>query len=387
MTNPYTGAPGGPNPAFQPQLPTQPNGPQQGHIPMPPGMGAFDSQLGRPGGQGFPVSQLPPVQQTTQQQPMGQPQLTQQQLQQQQQAQQQGQQWNPFNGPQQQPQQQQAQPQQQAQLQPMQPGQVVMTEQTVLDGPSIPTELRGRTWGEALSIYNGMRNMVLNRQLPQIPQPQPQPQQQPQAPQQPAPQQQPAQQQQGQPQNTDFFRDPIGALRRVQQETQQQTVQQVLQTIQPVLQQSYQQGIQQIRASIANEVGLQRYSQVEPRVLALLSGMGTQELLNPDVWRVAVRTAVGELVMNQQSGPQFQGRQQQAIQQGATPSGQFPIQQQSGNPLPNLGSFFSEAPQSGGSVPGGMQLSDNEKQAAALMNMSEADYAAWKGGIQVGGRR
>lgn len=391
-----------------------PNGvpaPGQGSFPMPPGQATFQAPMpAQPAAvvqerqwQGYPVSQLPPMPAPgpTQQPFTGQPQPQYQQSAPQQQAPvgwpqsyqqpqaspqppQQGQ-WQPgmlvptqHAQPQTQPGQQfqQSAPQQQAPQGP--PG---VDVNTVLQGPQFPQELQGVTLGQAITMYGGMRNLILSlqqRQQQQVMAPGPQQQQASHAPQLPAPQ---AGQQQA-PAPFDW-RNPGPGIAAVVAPLIAQALDERLA---PVTQQAHLQGAANARGTVAQEIGAQRFAQLEPHVIRLLQGAAPSDLANPELWRVAVRTAAGELALNGQLGAQAP----QTLSQQYGGAVQFRPGMQ--NPAPPLQSFFSEAPQTGGQAVQGVSLNPQQMWFADQMGISYADYAAYAGGIPSqlpanGGRR
>lgn len=278
---------------------------------------------------------------------------------------------------------------------PQQPGQqpqqqppVQMGEQTVLDGPGVPAELRGRTWAEMSRIYSGLRDIALRANNQQIPQPQPVPQPQPQVqPQaqpggqwgQPPVQQQPGQQQPGSFSQADFLRNPADATRTMIQHELQQAIQTVLlPALAPLNAQTNQLGMQSAVSTVAAEVGHARFQAMLPAIHEQLRGVDPRALTNPEMWRIAARSVAGNYALQGQPIP---GTQQPHPTFG-TPAGGYPVQIVQQNPIPGLGSFFSEQPgQAGQNGANGIVLSPAEKAAARAMEMTESDYAAWKGGV------
>lgn len=293
-----------------------------------------------------------------------------------------------FMPPVQQPAQQNPQGPQFGQPQQQQHAPVQMGEQTVLDGPGVPAELRGRTWAEMSRIYSGLRDIALraNNQQ-QIPQPQPIPVQQQQPvpqPQQPVnqwgqpPQQQPAQQP-GSFSQADFLRNPADATRTMIQHELQQAFQTVLlPALAPLSAQTNQLGMQSAVSTVAAEVGHARFQAMLPAIHEQLRGVDPRALTNPEMWRIAARSVAGNYALQGQPIPGTQAPQPTF----GTPANGYPVQLVQQNPIPNLGGFFSEQPgQAGQNGANGIVLSPAEKQAARAMEMTEADYAAWKGGV------
>lgn len=368
-----------------------PNGapaPGQASFPMPPGQATFQAPtpalpatvVREQGWSGYPASAIPPMPQPAQPQTAAQPQ-------------------SPFQQPQQPAPQFQQAPQQPAQYQPgmqvptqyvqpqVQPGQQFQPAQpqaqvpqgidpnTILRGPSFPAELQGVTLGQAIQMYGGMRELILGLQQRQAQV----------AAQAPAPQQQASQTQQpGQQQPPPFdWRNPGPSLAAIIGPMLDERLGQALA---PITQQAALQGAAQARNAVAQEIGVQRFAQLEPHVMRYLQGAGPQDLANPELWRVAVRTAAGELALSGQQP--MQGRAPAAGQYG----GAVPFQPGMQNPAPPLQSFFTESPQTGGQAVQGVTLTPQQMWFADQMGVSYADYAAYSQGVPSvlpgqGGRR
>ena len=248
------------------------------------------------------------------------------------------------------------QPFQAAPPQPQQQAQPVRLD-TVLDGPGVPPELRGRRLGDALQIYNTLATDWVKRQAQGGQQFQQQPQaQQPQQQQQQNPQQQ---------QRNGFFEDFRGVVRE-----------ELGTMLGPVMQQSAQQGIQGARNQAAQQV--QDFQMLEADVLQYVTGLPPQALANPDTWLSAADMARGKMIREGRYNPQAQQPQQQQAQQPmnrSVPAGMSAIPQYQ---------FFSEQPtppQQGQGGMGNFGLSNDELWAAQTMRMSPESYAAWKGGV------
>lgn len=262
-----------------------------------------------------------------------------------------------------------------------------------LSGPGIPPELQNRTLGELVGIHNGLRQIHLNQlaggqQQQAIP---------------PLSQQQaPVQQQQQTQQSAAWdWRDPAGSTRRVVTEAVAEVVQnQLAPALAPIQHQAMVGQITQARDRARMQFGDQYFAQLEPIINQSLAGIDPRALLNPQTWIVAAERALGQVArqgqMPMQPQQQIGVAQQQpngawGMQQPQGP-GAYPLQivQPGVQPLPNLNTFFSEAPGQGGpGSPGNFQLTGEQSNAARLMGIPEATYAAWAGGMQQqpGGRR
>lgn len=217
---------------------------------------------------------------------------------------------------------------------------------TRLTGPNIPQELQGRTLAEAMQIYNGMRNVVLETTTrPQQPAP---------ASQQPAPVA-------GQPAGFDW-RNPEASFKRVVEGV-------IDERMRPVLQSNQQQSIEQARRTASLEFG-QAWTQLEPQIHARLAGASPEALANPAIWKTAAEAVLGADVLRfaRQGGRQ------------APQTGQPMMQPQTmQQPAPNLSGFYTEQPNVGVSPGGGVQLTPTQAWAAQAMGMDQATYAAWAG--------
>lgn len=242
-----------------------------------------------------------------------------------------------------------------------------------LAGEGIPPELQGRSLGEVLSIYGNMRNIVLQGAAQGQPHGQPQ---RP-APQAPAPQ---GTSQGQQPQGWDW-RNPAESIGRVVDEK----LAGLQQTLQPVLQQTAQAGIKQARDQVAAEIG-HSYLSIEPMILERLQGADSAALQNPQMWRLAAQSVVGELALRGQMPVVGQQPAAQPHNPWVRPAQSVP--HAGAQPMPNLSGFFTEQPTHGAPSNGTPQLTQAQLFAAQQMGMSVADYLAWSGGIPTaGGRR
>ena len=326
--------PGGytPNPAQQGQ-PQQQQGQPQGQPQQVQQQVAQAPQWSPPGQVGAPFEGTPPYYPPAPQQPMQQ-----------------------FTRPQPvvQPGQPMTVPQMQQQFQPQ------STDMNArLTGPGVPPEIQGRTLGEAIAIYNGMRNVVLQT----VPGPQ-----QPAQPMQAPPAASPVA---GQPQPAQTgwdWRNPEAGIARVMDERIQQTI---MPALQPLLQQNSFQAVQAARNAAAAEIG-PVFAHLEPMILQRLQGANPQTLQNPQMWRTAAESVIGNLSL---AHARTQGQPQQPL------TGQPMMQsQQVGQPTPNLNGFFTEQPTVGGAPGGGNQLTAQQQWAAQAMGMDPATYSSWSSG-------
>lgn len=244
-----------------------------------------------------------------------------------------------------------------------------------LSGPNVPPELQGRSVGELVGMLNGLRQVHLASAVA-APQPVAQPS--------PAPQQTPPQQpqQNGQPATFDW-RNPRGEFQNIVNEGLTKFRQEMAPVLAPVVQQGQLAAAQAARAQIASEIP--NFVQLEPYIYQRLQGMAPDQLGNPEVWRVAARVAIGDVML----APRNAQNQGVPVQQYQGAQQVLPGQ----SPMPNLNGFqgfFSEAPNQGGPAPqAGGQLNAAQRGMAAAMGISDADYASWYYGVQnqPGGRR
>jgi len=240
-----------------------------------------------------------------------------------------------------------------------------------LQGANIPPELQGRSVGELIGIANGLRQIHLQQLQQQGTQPQ-QVQQQQQSPVQQQPGQQPTQDQQWD------WRNPKPQIANVVREELQGVKQEFAQMMAPVVQQQNVNAALQARNAAAAQVP--GFANIEHLVIQRLQGVNPQALLNPATWETAAKVVMGEMVMQGYNRPGMQQTQGTPQQQAL-----FPAQavQPGQNPLPNINTFFSEQPMQGGpGINGGVQLTSAQRAAAQAMGMTDADYAAWGGGVR-----
>jgi hypothetical protein len=342
-----------------PQMPQQPQvqqpGVQQGY--------SFD-----PANLPQPQQQVQTPQQGQSQQPSWAPQQPQQQFAQQ------PQQGQPWGGQPQMPQAPQAQ-------------RFVPQGQMILDGPDVPPELRGRTWGEAMRLHTALATDWRQRNAAPTPAQQTL-QSQGQFPQQ-APQGQPqAQRPQAQAQANPaaFFQDPE---RRVAEIVGQVIDQRVMPALQPMVQQSQASAVHEARRIAAQ--GMPDFQQLEGELVQALSQLPASELTNPGVWVAAANMIRGQQVASgQYRAPQQNGQvpQPQWNGNGAFGGRYEPAQQQ----IPQ-GQFFSEAPTAppvqGYAQNGAGRMPTQEEQFyAQKWGMPIGEFMAYKYGVaQQGGAR
>jgi hypothetical protein len=233
---------------------------------------------------------------------------------------------------------------------------------TRLSGPNIPPELQGKTIGEALQTYAGMRQVVLQMvpgpqqpALPALPTPVPQPRPA-------APVAQPA-------------GPPAGAVPewdwRYPQAAISAAVGRELDTrLAPLLQRESQNNVQAARAQMVQEFG-GAWNQLAPMVEQRLAGADAEALQNPMIWRVATEAVVGQLALRS-------AQQQGAVAQVAQTA--VPQMRVQGQPMPNLNGFFTEAPNTGAAPVAPAQLSAQQEWVRGQMGMTVDEYFAWSGG-------
>lgn len=245
---------------------------------------------------------------------------------------------------------------------------------TVLSGPQFPAELQGLTLQQAIGMYGNMRNLAIALQqragqaAPAAPQAQPPQGQAPAAAAPPA-----------------FdWRNPGAAFEQIVERALERR-------LAPMEQDSMINRAGQARNIVAQEIGAQRFAQIEAAVLQYLGGADPRALGDPELWRVAARTAIGDQMLRGNG---------QAPPQGGIPNNNNPDPRYGGavpfrpgmqNPAPQLNSFFTETPQAGAQSVQGVTLTPQQMWFADQMGISHADYAAYSQGVPPvnpqGGRR
>lgn len=250
----------------------------------------------------------------------------------------------------------------------------------VPNDPSIPQELRGKTWGEAMRYYGIMREDFVNRQ------------QQRQVPQQP-------QQQQFQPIQNQQQPQPRSQAGWGQQQNQQQMqqVDPVRQAVSDVLSEALPQYLAPIVQPIQQQNLLNTYNGVKGRfqdwaameqdIISSMQSADAQTLNNPQAWEAAYYHAKGKAMTQRQLGPGPQQPQQgqpnygppmpqQQYQQSQMPVYQAPQQGYQGP----LGNQFVEGPTPPAPGMHAQQQDPRDEAFARRFNMPVEVYRSWKGG-------
>lgn len=284
-------------------------------------------------------------------------------------------------------------------------GQVQLSDDMILDGPAVPAELRGRTFGQIKRVYTALANDWVRRQQQQgrmSPGVQPgqtqagfgsqQAQQAQQAPQVP----QASQTQQGGFAGRQRFSqgyDPDGGFgdasqQQPQVDLQQQVQQAVQQALAPV-------SIAQVRQYVATQIP--DFADLEGDIMEALSNASPDALMNPSIWESAADLVRGRRArMQRQQAPQASqgqglGMPQFGIPQAGSAGGHPTLPQglPSSPSLPGYaaagyvpamqhpGQFFTEGATSPSVTPS-VGLSPLEQQIARQFNMSPQEYAEWK---------
>lgn len=288
--------------------------------------------------------------------------------------------------------------------------QIQLGDDMILDGPNVPHELRGRTFGQVKKIYQALASDWVRRQTQ--PQGAGQPQPQGQAPQgQQPPQgygQQPQQFQQGQGDQSrrgasdDFYIPPNQRNGGGQQQGQQQPqgqgqpdlVSAIREAMSPLFQREAASGLMQARQYAAQSIP--DFNELEGDIMQMLSGASPEALANPAVWEGAADLARGRKARARQNGGQGQGPYQQPQTQFMTQvpgvpaaygSPQQPQTAPTGAPQgwpnfvpanqqPHPGQFFSEGPTPPAPTTQ-VGLSPMQRRIAEQFNMDPNEYAQW----------
>ena len=239
-------------------------------------------------------------------------------------------------------------------------------DNVILDGASVPPELRGKTWGQARQIYTALAGSWLqSRQQPQV-QPQPQAQLEPQV-------QPQAGRPQGPREGNGFWADPEGTIARVVE-------QRVQSAMAPMAQRSAQQAAEEAMKVAA--AGIQDWANIQPEVIQVIteSGARAEHLGDPRVWANAADLARGRLLgRGQYQAPNVVPAPQGQLVRG--PGAYVPAQV-----APQIGGFFTEAPtppqqQYGQGV--NTSLTPEEDYYRQQMGVSVEDFVAWRSMIKV----
>lgn len=290
------------------------------------------------------------------------------------------------------------QPQWPQQQQAQRPGTVSLDDNAILDGPAVPPELRGRTWGDARRLYSALSTDWLQRhgrpttpaaqslqaqgfmqpQAPQGPQAPQRPGFQPQGPQTPqAPMAAPADSRQ-------FWANPDQRIAEVVGQVMEQRLGPMLQ---PMIARNQQGAILEARQVAAT--GTNDFQYLEPDIMQIVARANPADLQDPQVWISAAdmargrRLASGQYQPQQAQRPQVPGNPNGA---GYGPGTSVPAPQG-----PPVHSFFSESP-SAPNVPGaygssnGTQATQEDYHFAQKFQMPIQDYMSWKHGAQPAGR-
>lgn len=287
-----------------------------------------------------------------------------------------------------------AQPQPQAQPQ----ARYDIPDHVILDGPGIPPEMRGRTFGQMKQIYGALASDFVSRQPGRPAQNQPQPGVGGPVPSGPprGPQGQPVyvqgQPNGGQPQQQDevrqFWENPAGFIRQAVRD-------EAGQIMGPVAQRNQAQSIQEARSIAAS--GIPDFAALEGEMMGMLTQAPPEALADPRLWISTADLVRGRLMAAGRYDPRWQNRQpapqgqangapqfggQNFHQQGpgvSVPAPMAPIPQQQ---------FFTEAPTAPPAGYGGWgnqsnqwQLTPDQASYAQKMGMSEQQYRDWSGGV------
>lgn len=247
-------------------------------------------------------------------------------------------------------------------------GQGTNLEQT-LSGPGVPPELQGRSMRELLAIHDGLRRIHLQQIAGGGP-PSSAPSQ---APQQASPAA-PTGGQQGQQQSGWDWRNPEQSVARVTEQVLNRAIDEKLgPMLAPLQHQAAYTSINTARQNAVQQFGPQLFAQLEPLIMQSLQGIDPRALSNPQTWIVAADRALGQATR----AGQLQNGGPRPGQPGVFPAQAVPPGQQ---PLPNLGTFFSEQPNQGGPGVPVAQLTPQQMWYADAMQIPHAVYAAWAGG-------
>lgn len=256
------------------------------------------------------------------------------------------------------------------------PAPAMLGPDTVLDGPNVPPELRGRKLGQVMQIYSAlaedwMRRNNFNASGGSVPiaretqqaQFQPAPQvagggNQGAAPQPPA-QTQPYGRTPSQPQGQ-ATQDWRAEIRNIVQET-------VAPLVAPVIQST--QAAEITKARDIARMNIPDFAELEGDIVQVLTVAPPQSLTNPAVWESAADMIRGKRARNGQPQQNF-NQQPQALR---------PNVPTYNPPAPHT--FFTEAPTPPvvRNMPG--QLTAEERFYAQRMGMSEQEYIGWRGGV------
>lgn len=369
MTGPFRPPIGGPVP--QPgQGGPPPVHPTVGNFGLPGGGGPPQGQPyfeppQQPAGSGWQMPPAPQSQGTFPQQPQQQPQYQAPQ-------------------PQYQPQQPQYQaPQPQYQPQPQQPQvqnppqRVEIPDHVVLDGAGVPTELRGRTWGQVKQIYGALANDFVMRQGAPNNQ-RPQPQQQPVYTQGEPNGGQPVRGQPQRGQGGTFWEDPEASITRI-----------VDSRIAPITQRTTAMAIQE--AMNVARMSIPDFAYLEGEIMQIVQGADGQALTDPRLWQSTAELARGRMMGQGRYDSRAAVAQQspQAQHNPAFARGPGTYVPALANPIPPVGQFFTEAPTppqfpngNGNDVQSRVAALTNEQRMyASKMQMSLEDYVMWQGGV------
>lgn len=251
--------------------------------------------------------------------------------------------------------------------QQQQPQRVQLTDSTILDGPTVPAHLRGRTWGQVRQLQSGLEQEYIQRN--QTPAgaslsalPTGYPQQQPQRP----------------PQGGNFWQNPEQRVAEIVGQTIQQTV---LPALQPMMQQSFnsaaQQAEAQARASIAD------FAYLEQDIRATLAAASPEARSNPALWEATADLVRGQKMRSGQYAPQQPPRGALVAQ----PTQSQGLQAVPAYSPPATHTFFTEGPTTpsvaGYGQPAVAQMTQDDHIRAQQFGMTPQQWLEWKGSMTV----
>lgn len=258
-------------------------------------------------------------------------------------------------------------------------GRVNLTDDVILDGPGVPQEFRGRTFGQVKQVYQALATDWIQRNPSAVPGGRPaqgQPTGQPASGYTP-----PAAAPAGQPTNDDaqFWTNPAAFVRTAVQEA-----------VAPMTAQTFATQIGEARRIATT--GVQDYGIIEGEVMAILSQADESIRANPQTWVNAIDMARGRMLRDGRYNQEVQRMRSQPGGQpngNGQPNGGQPAWGNPNNPpAPNGGpgsavpatmvpvyGFFTEQP-NGPTMPRA-GLTPEQQYYAGKFGMSDEQFIAW----------